>query len=129
MIKTFLTGRLTRNAEIKEFDSKKVMSYAVAVDTGTKDKPSTLFVDCSQWGEKTGVAPYLLKGTLVAITGEPGIRLYAKNDGTPGGSFTMRVDKVELLGSKAVNTQTTGSGQTERTTPSDISELDSDLPF
>lgn len=100
MNKVFIVGRLGKDAVINDVNGKKVMNYSIGVSTGTKDKPDTLWYDCSQWGEKTGVAPYLTKGTQVAVMGEPGLRTYQKNDGTAGASLTCRVDKVELLGSK-----------------------------
>lgn len=101
MIKTFLTGRLGKDAVINTLEGgKKVMNYSVAVDQGYGDNKSTLWVDCAQWSEKTGVAEYLKKGTMVAVIGEPSLRMYPKQDGTTGASFALRVDKVELLGSK-----------------------------
>ena len=93
MIKTFLSGRLGKDAEVKTLEGgKKVMNYSVAVDIGYGDNKQTLWVECAQWSEKTAVAEYLKKGTQVIVTGEPGIR---KWEG--GASFTLRVDKVELI--------------------------------
>lgn len=116
MIKTFLTGRLGKDAVINTLEGgKKVMNYSVAVDQGYGDNKSTLWVDCSQWSEKTGVAEYLKKGTMVAVIGEPSLRLYAKNDGSNGASFALRVDKVELLGSKPEGSGTAQPAATNET--------------
>lgn len=126
MIKTFLTGRLGKDAEVKTLEGgKKVMNYSVAVEIGYGENKSTLWVDCAQWSEKTGVAEYLKKGTQVAVTGEPGIR---KWEG--GAAMTLRVDKVELLGGnkpaqpeQAQVQQQMPAHQPEPITPPD------DLPF
>jgi len=105
MIKTFLTGRLGKDATLNTLEGgKKVMNYSVAVNVGFGDNASTLWVDCAQWSEKTGVIEYLKKGTLVAVIGEPSLRTYQKNDGTTGASFALRVDKLELLGAKSEST-------------------------
>ena len=119
MIKTFLTGRLGKDAEVKTLDNgKKVMNYSVAVDTGFGENKSTLWVDCAQYSEKTTVADYLKKGTAVAVTGEPGIR---KWDG--GAAFTLRVDKVELLGGGKQEQVAAAPEPAPRQEPAD------DLPF
>ncbi len=57
---------------------------------------------------------------MVAVIGEPGLR---KWEG--GAAFTLRVDKVELLGSKSANTASTGNNTAEAT----IGEPIDDLPF
>lgn len=128
MIQCFLTGRIGKDAEIRELEGgRKVMNYSVAVDIGTKDKPATLWVDCSQWSEKTAVVAYLLKGTQVAVYGQPSVRAYAKQDGTSGASFSLRVDRVELLGGNKPNPEP--SAKATNPGASDIAEPIDSLPF
>ena len=91
---TFI-GNLGKDAELKELDGgKKVINFSIAVQDG---KENTLWVDCAKWSEKTGVLPYLLKGTKVAVTGNVGIR---KWEG--GATLTLRVIDLELIGGKPV---------------------------
>lgn len=119
---TFI-GNLGKDAELKELDGgKKVMNFSIAVPDG-KDK--TLWIDCAKWSEKTAILPYLLKGTKVAVTGNVGLR---KWEG--GAALTLRVNEVELLGSKPAAANT-GNGTSEQTqvTPIDITEPIDDLPF
>ncbi len=53
MIKTFLTGRLGKDAEIKTLDSgKKVMNYSVAVDTGFGENKSSFVFAAVRNGQK-----------------------------------------------------------------------------
>jgi single-strand DNA-binding protein len=57
-------------------------------------------VECAYWTDRTGIAPYLKKGTQVYAEGSPEVRTYPKNDGTTGVSLTLRVQSVQLLGSR-----------------------------
>lgn len=68
-----LIGRLGRDAEVKEYNGKKVIQFSVAVDTGYGDRKQTQWVDVSKWGENTKVADYLKKGAQVYVSGEPSL--------------------------------------------------------
>jgi single-strand DNA-binding protein len=98
MIEVILIGRLGRDAELKEFDGgKKVCNFTVAVDQGTGDNKTTLWIDCAKWGEKQGVAQYLKKGTQVFVKGEPTVRTWEGQNGH-GAGLSVRVSSLELLG-------------------------------
>lgn len=108
---TFI-GNLGKDAELKELEGgKKVINFSIAVPDG-KDK--TLWVDCAKWSEKTAVLPYLLKGTMVGVAGQVGIR---KWEG--GATLTLRVLELRLLGSKAAS----------EPTPATTTDDGSGLPF
>ena len=92
-------GSLGKDSEVKEIGSTKVINFSVAVNTGYGDKKETIWIECAKFGEKTGVAEYLKKGTKVYISGQPGLRSYDKKDGTHATSFTLRVNEIELIGS------------------------------
>lgn len=110
-------GRLGKDAELKTLDSgKQVINFSLAVDDG-KDKPP-IWIDCARWSEKTGVLPYLKKGTQVAVHGNVGIR---KWEG--GATITMRVADLRLLGGEKPPATTAGVADTSGTEPVD------DLPF
>lgn len=90
-----LAGRLTKDAEIKTTNSgDKVTSFAIAVDDRSgKDKPA-LFFDADFYGTRgEKVAPYLLKGTSVTVTGDLTRREY---DGKT--YLGVRVDNLTLQG-------------------------------
>lgn len=95
MICTTLIGTLGKDAEVKDLNGKKVINFSVAVNQGYGENKTTLWVDCAKWGEKTGIAEYLKKGTKVAVFGEPSLR---KWDG--GATITLRVQEIELVGSR-----------------------------
>lgn len=103
MIKLQVIGNLGKDCTTNNVNGRTVMNFSVAhtekireASGQTKDK--TIWVECSYWTEKTGIAPYLKKGTQVFVEGQPDVRTYAKSDGTTGVSLTLRVSSVQLLG-------------------------------
>lgn len=78
-----LSGRLTRDPEIRYTDSKKaVVSFSVAVDDG-KDRDGnrkTQFINCVAW-EKTAefIDEYFKKGDGINLTGKITTRTYEKD--------------------------------------------------
>ena len=99
MINISFIGTLGKDAEIRDAGSTKVINFSVAVNTGWGDKKTTIWLECAKFGDKTAIAEYLKKGTKVYIGGEPSLRTWEK-DGKHGASISVRVQEVELLGSK-----------------------------
>ena len=94
---------------------RNVMNFNVAHTERYKDaqgnqKEKTIWVDCAYWSDRTAVAPYLKKGTQVYVEGTPDVRTYTKNDGTNGASLSLRVQSVQLLGTKTENSGGTSFG-------------------
>jgi single-strand DNA-binding protein len=96
----------------------------------------TTWVECAYWTDRTAIAPYLLKGQLIFAEGNPEVKSFTRNDGSPGASLTMRVREVQLLGGRK-NENTVG-GQYESNTnttrlnesaPVGTDEVSDDLPF
>lgn len=132
MITLSAIGALGRDCSVKQLDKGSVINFSIGVSVGYGEHKSTTWLECSKFGESTAVAQYLLKGTKVYVQGEPSLRTFDKKDGTKGTSLTLRVDKVELLGSKQENVASTGNSTTERLQPSPIlpdQEPIDDLPF
>lgn len=92
-------GTLGKDAEIRDAANTKVINFSVAVNIGYGDKKSTMWIECAKFGEKTGIAEYLKKGTKVYISGEPALRTWEK-DGKNGAAINVRVQDIELLGSQ-----------------------------
>lgn len=93
-------GRLGRDAETRITQGgDAVTGFTLAVDERRKGDKSTLWIDCSMWGERgQKVAEYLRKGTPVAVSGQVGVRTYSK-DGETRAAITLRVQELTLLGS------------------------------
>ena len=96
------TARIARDAEVRFTASgDAVAAFSCAVDSGYGDKKKTTWTNCSYFGKRgEAVAPYLLKGTQVAISGEVTNREYTDKDGNKRTSLDVRVNDITLLGSK-----------------------------
>ncbi len=114
MIKLQVIGNLGKDCVTNTVNGKSVMNFSVAHTERFRDaqgaqKDKTIWVECAYWSDRTAVAPYLRKGTQVYVEGTPEVRTYPKNDGTTGVSLSVRVQSVQLLGSRG----DTGSGPGE----------------
>ena len=105
------TGRLGRDAEIKHLPSgSSVLELSPAVDVGYGERKTTIWPRCSLFGERgVKLAQYLTKGTQVAVSGEMSLREYNANDGTTKASLEVRVNAIELIGSKRDDAPATSS--------------------
>lgn len=92
------SGRIGRDAQTRFTASgKAVTGFAVAVDVGFGDNKHPLWVDCAMWAERgEKLAPYLLKGGVVTVTGEADLNTYTAGDGTAKTKLVCRVNDVQL---------------------------------
>jgi len=142
-----IAGRLGQEAVLKTLPSgKEVVNFAVAVDIGRGENKTTLWVDCSLWGERAAkLGPFLTKGKQVAVSGDFNLRVYDKKDGTPGASITCDVQRLTLMGGGERSEQQqeipavkappmkpsawTAAPKPQRPPPPTESQLDDEIPF
>ena len=121
----FLSGRLTRDPEIRYTNSKKaVASFSLAVQDG-KDK--TQFINCVAW-EKTAeiLDQYFKKGDGITVYGKLTSRTYEK-DGQKRTVYEVVASGIEFpLGRKA---ETYGTEPAKPNAFEEISDDDGELPF
>ena len=148
MIKLQVIGNLGKDCLINNVNGKNVINFSVAHTEKYKDaqgqqKDKTIWVECAYWTDKTGVAPYLKKGTQIYAEGTPDIRVYTTNDGRQGAALSLRISSVQLLGGRPNEAQQTagdtqqGYGHQPSNTPTsftagstgDTNEPLDDLPF
>ena len=140
MIKLQVIGNLGKDCVTNAVNGKNVINFNVAHTEKFKDaqgvqKDKTIWVDCAYWTDRTGIAPYLKKGTQVYVEGTPEVRTYQKSDGTTAASLTLRVVSVQLLGNRGDGGGAPGGGgystasHSPVSSPSDITEPVDDLPF
>ena len=145
MIKLQVIGNLGKDCVTNTVNGKNVINFNVAHTEKFRDaqgnqKDKTIWVECAYWTDRTGIAPYLRKGTQVYAEGTPEVRTYPKNDGTTGVSLTLRVVSVQLLGNKGEGgggSNASGSGDNYSSAPAtantpaahEINEPIDDLPF
>ncbi len=141
MIKLQVIGNLGKDCVTNAVNGKNVINFNVAHTEKFKDaqgnqKDKTIWVECAYWTDRTGIAPYLKKGTQVYVEGTPEVRTYQKTDGTTAASLTLRVLSVQLLGNRGDGGGSSGGysapsavSQSPVSSPSDITEPVDDLPF
>jgi single-strand DNA-binding protein len=146
MIKLQVIGNLGKDCVVNNVNGKSVINFSVAHTEKFKDaqgvqKDKTIWVECAYWTDRTAVAPYLKKGTMVYAEGTPDIRTYTTTDGRPGTSLSLRILSVQLLGGRGDNQggnegssyqqQPSNNQQTSRGNLSDsaMAEPMDDLPF
>lgn len=139
MLKIQAIGTIGKDAEVRDVNGKKVINFSIAHNEKYKDaqgnqQEKTVWVECAKWGESTGVAPYLKKGTKVWVDGVPSIKQYQRQDGTTASSFGLQVLAIELLGggqqqaTAPVQTQSNAVHLSANSLPNTIEDI-SDLPF
>jgi single-strand DNA-binding protein len=97
------TGNLGRDASTRFIaDGNAVTDFSVAVSAGWGDKKTTTWVRCSYWGKRgEAVAPYLLKGSPICVSGEARLHEFEKRDKSGTGySMELRVSELTLMGNK-----------------------------
>jgi single-strand DNA-binding protein len=144
MLELTLVGHVGKDATINDTNGRKVINFSVAHTEKYKDAhgtpvSKTIWVECAKWGEHTGIASYLKKGTLVAITGRPEANAYMSKDNRPAASIKCNVNFIQLLSSNSQ--EAAPQAQAAQPTPnypaggvnasSNISseEIKDDLPF
>ena len=101
-----IAGRIGTDAEIRFMnDGKPVAVWKVAVNEGRADgddQSKTTWVRCSMWGSRAEkIAPFLKKGTPVAVTGRAAVNAWTdRQSGEAKGELQLRVADVTLLGPK-----------------------------
>ena|SRR2546423_177153 len=146
MIKLQVIGNLGKDCIVNTVNGKNVINFNVAHTEKYKDaqgtpKERTTWVECAYWTDRTGIAPYLKKGTQVYVEGFPDVRTYTTQDGRQGAALSLRILNVQLLGSRSNNEgadnsayQSHSHSQSYNNTAavpasSDIQEPADDLPF
>src|SRR5574343_552302 len=132
MIKLTAIGHLGKDAILNNVNGKNVINFNVAHTEKYKDaqgnqKDKTIWIDCSYWTEKTGIAPYLKKGIQVYVEGQPEVRTYTTKDGTNGATLSLRVGLVQLLSNGSQSQQQDSAAPQPQQAATEVEFTD--LPF
>lgn len=134
---TVLTGRLTRNPELKYTGSgTAVVSFGLAVDRTFKNaqgERETDFINCVAW-RKTAelISNNLHKGSLCGVTGRIQTRNYTNNEGQKVYITEVVCENLTFLEKKNDNQQSNNNTKPKESfVPDEIKDeiLDQDLPF
>jgi single-strand DNA-binding protein len=149
MIKLMVIGNLGKDCTVNTVNGKNVINFNLAHTEKFKDstgaqREKTTWVECAYWTDRTAIASYLQKGKQVYVEGTPEVRTYQNNEGKSGASLSLRVQTVQLLGTRdaeGAGTQQPQSrpysnqngnyaGQTANPGPhEEIHDAGDDLPF
>lgn len=92
------TGRLTRDAELKNINDKKLLVFYIAVNFGSGDKQETLYAKILKWGNNCeSVFPYLVKGKMVSVTGPIKLDTYTTKNNDTYTDLIMTADRINLI--------------------------------
>jgi single-strand DNA-binding protein len=111
-----LVGRAGRDPEVKYFESGKVVcKFTLAVNRMTKKSDEPDWFDLELWDKTAEVAAsYVKKGSLIGIQGSLKIETWNdRNSGASRSKPVIRVDRMELLGSKRDNEASMGYSEGE----------------
>jgi single-strand DNA-binding protein len=122
------TGRLGQDAKLSYTANKDaILNFSLPLTAGYGDKQTTTWLNCNLWGKRAEIlAPMLLKGTQIGITGEINLRPYKAKDGAEKTSLECRVQDVTLLGGKQETKQKTKVDDNKLQNNDDFED---DIPF
>lgn len=133
-----ITGRLTRQAKVKETKSgKKVTEFTVVLNDSYRPKDQdervqlSTFYECSYWGSPK-VAPYLKKGTIVTLSGRIGASAWISKEGKAVATLTCTVFNIKILASPIKEHAASKAEKSTRAEEPQLSQGnadDDDLPF
>lgn len=141
MNKIIFSGNLGHSATVRDVPrgdqsgTQPVCNFSVAVRVGWGERQSTIWYDCSWWGERAAkVAQWLTKGRTVLVEGEPGLRLYQKRDKSTDAVIVVRVSALDLIGPGAHVDESTPAAAAPAAVGAAVSgpaqeKVDDDVPF
>lgn len=123
-----LTGNLTKDIEVRTTQSgMPIGSFVVVANERKKqgeewiDYPN--YIPCKLFGRRAdSLAPYLIKGSKVAITGKLHQNRW-EADGEKRSSIEVHIDNIDLCGGKRERTETPSASISED------AYYDEDIPF
>jgi single-strand DNA-binding protein len=111
-----LVGRAGGDPDVKYFESGSVKcNITLAVNRPSKNSDEPDWFNLEIWGKTAEVAAnYVKKGSLIGIKGSLKMDTWTdKNTNTPRSKPVIRVDKLDLLGSKR-DSESGSNGYSER---------------
>ena len=101
--KIILIGHLGEDPVVREFESRKVANFSLAVNAFTKpgEEPKTDWFRVSFWGNNAEVVEkYLRKGKQVYVEGRLSTRTYTDNANQTRFSLDVQGQNMTMLGSR-----------------------------
>lgn len=142
MLKFQVIGYVGKDAVTQIHGTDSVINFSVChtdkyTDASGQKYEKPTWVTCSWWTDRTNIAQYIKKGTLLWVEGIPEAKQWKDKNGETKVFLNMRVARVELLGGKREDNQgQSNSSQTQSQVSQDgykpmqtpVDDF-SDLPF
>jgi single-strand DNA-binding protein len=91
-------GRLGGDSELRPMPTgDQVLNWSLAVDTGNKDNPKTMWVSCAVYGKRAvSLQPYLVKGARIVVAGTISLDEYQDKQGATKSRLRLVVAEIVL---------------------------------
>ena len=126
------TGRLGKDAELKQTAKGKILKFSIASNSlGAKDKRTTTWLDCVILNDKlaTSLAGFFKKGVSLVFSGELKSYQYEDKDGNPRTTMTCQFNHFEF-GQGQKNSETQEAKQSAKQSAKQETVLvDDEVPF
>lgn len=105
-----MIGYVGKDAVVQQHGTESVINFSVCHTDKYKDASGQKYekatwVSCSWWTERTNIAQYIKKGTLLWIEGIPEAKQWKDKNGDTKPYLNMRVVRVDLLGGRRDDNQ------------------------
>ena len=116
MLKAEIIGNLGADAVVRNVNGTTAIGFSVAHNEKYKDSKGvthekTIWVNCTLWRTKeTRLTEFLKKGQMVFVEGTPSVGVYENREGRQVADFQLRVNRIELIGSRSDNDQQPAEG-------------------
>ena len=109
-------GNIGNDAQAREVNGRKFVTFNVAVSAKYKDKQTGVDVEKTTWigclrDGLQNVDQYLKKGTQVYIEGTPSVNVWQDREGKAQAQIQLNVYTLQLLGSAKDSQQQTAQTQ------------------
>lgn len=125
------SGNCGKDAEMRATKSgTELCQFSVAVNSGYGDRKKTMWVKCTLFGKRgQSLAPYLLKGSKVVVSGEASLNEWEGKNGTRT-DLEVNVNDVTLVYSRQQGSQQS-SAPAQQSAPESVPDGfdDEKIPF
>lgn len=117
MIRIEIIGNLGSDAQVREANGTRFVSFNVAHSVKKNDTEITTWVGCTLSYVNENLVKYLVKGQCVYVTGTISLRTYKGKDGMIHAGVDCRVDSVQLVGGRPQQDSQNQQGQNNNNAP------------
>ena len=130
MNKVWITGRLTKEPELKKVKENSLCSFDLAVNSPVvrDGKQQTDFINCVVWNKQAEIlCNYQHKGNLIGVVGELRVDKYTIDNQAKTKTY-VSVNNIEFLEKNSTKQNEDNIDKISVKTDFDIGQQDEDLP-